>query len=259
MMSDVPLGAFLSGGVDSSGVVAFMAQASSLQVRTFSIGFTSEQFNEVHYARLVASRYATQHREQIVTPSIHEILPTLVAHYDEPFADSSAVPTLYLAKMTREHVTVALSGDGADEVFGGYRRYFYGVLEQRIRALFPGWFRQSVFSFAGRLYPKFDYLPQVFRAKTLLTNLSQEIADAYFNSMTGFRDAALESVLSPDFRSALDGYSPRDLFLQRFREVKHLAPLEQLQTVDFTTYLPGDILVKTDRATMVYSLESGAL
>ena len=145
---------------------------------------------------------------EVVTPSIHEVLDTLVEHYDEPFADSSAIPMLYLARMTRQHVTVSLCGDGADELFGGYRRYFYGVLEERVRARFPGWFRRSVFRTGGRLYPKFDYLPQIFRAKTLLTNLAQEIGDAYFTSMTAFRDKALDAVLSAEMRGALGGYSP---------------------------------------------------
>src|SRR5262249_39232072 len=156
LVSEAPLGAFLSGGVDSSAGVAFMAERSRSRGKTFSIGFTSKAFDETRYARMVAERDGTDHREQTGTPQIHEILPTLIEHYDEPFADSSAVPMLYLARMTREHVTVALSGDGADEVFGGYRRYFYGVLEERIRQRFPEWFRRSVFAWGGRYYPKFD-------------------------------------------------------------------------------------------------------
>jgi len=184
------------------------------------------------------------------------VLDTLVEHFDEPLADSSAIPMLYLARMTREHVTVSLCGDGADELFGGYRRYFYGALEERLRAGFPGWFRRSVFQFGGRYYPKFDYLPQVFRAKTLLTNLAQEIGDAYFTSMTAFRDHTLDAVLSPELRGALDGYSPRRQYGERFQAVRHLPPLEQMQSVDLDTYLPGDILVKADRATMAHSLES---
>jgi asparagine synthase (glutamine-hydrolysing) len=258
LVSEVPLGAFLSGGVDSSAVVALMAQHSPHTVKTFSIGFTSKAFDETEYARMVAARYTTDHREQIVTPKIHDILPTLIEHYDEPFADSSAIPMLYLARMTREHVTVALSGDGADEVFGGYRRYFYGVLEERIRSRFPEWFRRSVLAFGGRYYPKLDFLPQVFRAKTLLSNLSQALGDAYFTSMSGFRDESLTEILSPALRQQLRGYSPRHEFRTRFEAVKHLAPLEQMQAVDYQTYLPGDILVKTDRAAMAYSLETRA-
>ena len=166
-------------------------------------------------------------------PRIHEILPALIEHYDEPFADSSAVPTLCLARMTRRHVTVALSGDGADEIFGGYRRYYYGILEDKIRDKFPDRFRRPVFAFAGRHYPKFDYLPQVFRAKALLSNLARTLGDAYFNSISTFRDGDLLAILSPELRRALRDYSPRQDFCARFDSVKHLAPLEQMQAVDF--------------------------
>jgi asparagine synthase (glutamine-hydrolysing) len=256
MISDVPLGAFLSGGVDSSAAVALMAQHAPGRVKTFSIGFSNKRFDELDYARLVVDRYNTDHHEQVVSLEIHEMLDSFAAQFDEPFGDSSAIPTMYLARMTREHVTVALSGDGADEVFGGYRRYRYGVLEERLRAKFPRWFRRSVFQFGGQYYPKFDYLPQVFRARTLLGNLAQEIGDAYFTSMSSFRDDGLARILSPDLRRELGSYSPRNEYRQRFENLSHLHPLQQMQAVDFQTYLPGDILVKADRATMAYSLES---
>jgi asparagine synthase (glutamine-hydrolysing) len=205
---------------------------------------------------MVANRYRTEHREQVVSLSIHEMLDTLVEQFDEPFGDSSAIPTLYLARMTRQYVTVALSGDGADELFGGYRRYFYGALEARVRQRFPGWFRRSFFRVAGAYYPKFDYLPQVFRAKTLLGNLAREMGDAYFTSMTAFRDEGLNAVLAPELSGQLDAYSPRAAYRDRFAAVRDLPPLQQMQAVDLQTYLPGDILVKADRATMAYSLES---
>jgi asparagine synthase (glutamine-hydrolysing) len=258
MISDVPLGAFLSGGVDSSAVVAYMARKAPSRVRTFSIGFTNKRFDELEYARAVAERYGTEHHEKTVSPRIEDVLDTLARHMDEPFGDSSIIPMLYLAEMTRRHVTVALSGDGADEVFGGYRRYRFGVLEEKLRRKFPGAFRRRVVGWAGRHYPKFDYLPQVFRAKSLLTNLSTEIGDAYYASMTAFRDDNLNAVLSPELRRDLDGYAPRGWFRERFAAVRHLPPLEQMQAVDFETYLPGDILVKVDRATMIHSLEARA-
>jgi asparagine synthase (glutamine-hydrolysing) len=256
MISDVPLGAFLSGGVDSGAAVAFMAEQSPSALKTFTIGFTNRAFDERAYARMVAERYHTEHYEQVVSPSIHDCLPTLVRHFDEPFADSSAIPTLYLSRMTREHVTVALSGDGADELFAGYRRYAHALIEERIRARFPDWFRRSFFRYAGRYYPKFDYLPQAFRAKSMLTNIAQDVGDAYFTSMTTFRDESLERALSPEMRQELGGYSARETYRQRFTAKRHLGPLEQMQAVDLETYLPGDILVKADRATMAYSLES---
>lgn len=257
MISDVPLGAFLSGGVDSSAVVALMAAKSPGHVKTFSIGFTDPRYDELQYARMVATRYRTDHRELVLTPSVEDVLAVLIEHYDEPFADSSAIPMLYLANLTRKFVTVALSGDGADEVFGGYRRYHFGLIEARLRERFPEWFRRSVIRVGGEYYPKFDYLPRMFRAKTLLRNLANDFANAYFTSMATFPDdQSLFSILSPDLRAEIRGYSPQQSFADRFREVSHLPPLQQLQAVDFETYLPGDILVKADRATMAYSLES---
>lgn len=258
MISDVALGGFLSGGVDSSGVVAEMAVQAPDRVRTFSIGFPSAEFDELDYARLVATRYKTDHRERIVTPDIGEMLAVLVDQYDEPFGDSSAIPTLVLSRMTRQDVTVALSGDGADEVFGGYRRYRFGMAEDRLRRFMPPWFRRSVLRTAGDIYPKFDYLPRAFRAKATLKCLSQELGDAYYSSMSVFRDERLTSILSPDLLRDLHGYSPREVFRNRFEPVSHLPALQQMQAVDLETYLPGDILVKVDRATMAYSLESRA-
>ncbi len=258
LMSEVPLGAFLSGGVDSSGVVALMATHADSKVKSFSIGFTNKSVDELDYARLLVERYKTEHREEIVSPSIHEMLPVLVDHYDEPFGDASAIPTLYLCRMTRKHVTVALSGDGADELFGGYDRYALGVLEDRIRRAFPGWFRRSAIRTAARLWPRTDYLPRPLRFKSMLTCVSQEVADGYYTSVTAFRDEALDAVLSPGMRRELAGYTPREGFRKQFEGLEHLSALEQLQAVDIKTYLPGDILVKMDRASMAYSLEARA-
>jgi asparagine synthase (glutamine-hydrolysing) len=258
LVSDVPLGAFLSGGIDSSAVVALMSQAASDPARTFSIGFTSREFDEVRYASLVAERYQTQHYEQIVSPSIGEMLGVAVEHFDEPFADGSAIPTLYVSRLTRQHVTVALSGDGADELFGGYRRYWHGVAESKVRQMMPEWFRATVFRSGANLYPALNFAPRAFRARTVLRNISASLADAYFNAVTCFRDASLDRILAPELRRRLDGYSPRADWARRFEGVSHLSPLQQMQSVDFETYLPADILVKVDRATMAYSLESRA-
>jgi asparagine synthase (glutamine-hydrolysing) len=256
MISDVPLGAFLSGGVDSSAVAAILAARTPGRAKTFSIGFAEEDYDERRFARMVAKRYGTEHHEQVVSPAIEDMLGTAATHFDEPFGDASAIPTLHLARTTRQHVTVALGGDGADELFGGYRRYYFGVLEERLRSVSPEWFRQSVIKAGAHYYPKFDYLPQVFRAKTLLTNLSQQIGDSYCTSMSVFREADLSAVLSPETRRTLGSYSPSERFRRRFEAVRHLGPLEQMQAVDFETYLPGDILVKLDRATMAHSLEA---
>jgi asparagine synthase (glutamine-hydrolysing) len=256
MISDVPLGAFLSGGVDSGAVAGLMATQSTDQVKTFSIGFEDKRFDELEYARIAAKRYHTDHHEQIVSPAIEDVFDVLVNHFDEPFGDSSAIPMLYVARMARKHVTVALSGDGADELFGGYRRYAFGILEERLRNRFPAWFRKSAIKAGAQLYPKFDYLPQMFRAKTLLTNLTTDLSDSYFTSMSTFRDTGLNDVLSTGMRTGLTGYSAREKFRGLFQQVRHGSPLEQMQWVDLQTYLPGDILVKADRATMAYSLEA---
>jgi asparagine synthase (glutamine-hydrolysing) len=258
LMSEVPLGGFLSGGVDSSAVVALMARKSAQQVKSFSIGFSDASFDETGWARKVAAQYHTEHYEETVNPSIGEMLQVLVHHYDEPMADPSAIPTLYLARMTRQHVTVALSGDGADEIFGGYRRYRFALAEDATRKYLPRWLRRSAVAGMAQVYPKMDWAPQMFRAKATLRGISQDLGEAYFSTMSGFGYGLLERVLSPDLRASLQGYSPKEDYTARFAQYSHLPPLEQLQAVDYDTYLPGDILVKVDRATMAYSLESRA-
>lgn len=256
MISDVPLGAFLSGGVDSSAAVGFMARHTTGPVKTFSIGFTDKRFDELRFARVAATLNRTHHHEQTVSPSIHDALHQLTEYFDEPFGDSSAIPMLYLSRMTRQHVTVALTGDGADEIFGGYRRYYYGVLEESWRQRLPRAMRRHVLGTAARFYPKFDYLPRPLRARTLLGNLAQDLPDAYFTSMSAFRDSGLTSVLSGDVSSALHGYSGRHLFRDLAAQAADWAPLQQMQFIDFHTWLPGGILVKADRTTMACSLES---
>ncbi len=258
LMSEVPLGAFLSGGLDSSTVVAVMAKHAPGQVKSFSIGFTNQAFDELDYARLLAARYRTEHHEEVVTPSIHEMLDTLVDQFDEPFGDPSAIPTLYLCRMTRRHVTVALSGDGGDELFGGYDRYALGLLEDRLRRMLPAPFRRTALRTAAAFWPKLDFLPRPLRWKSMMTCVSQELSDGYFTSVSAIRDGDLQSLLSPALRRALGGYNPRDRFREHFQGLEHLSPLEQMQAVDIKTYLPGDILVKVDRASMAYSLETRA-
>jgi asparagine synthase (glutamine-hydrolysing) len=150
---------------------------------------------------------------------------------------------------------VALSGDGADEIFGGYRRYRFGVAEERVRQRYLGSFGRKAAAALGRVYPKFDYLPRPFRAKATLMNLGLDLGDAYYSSLTTFRDESLQAILAPELVEALGGYDPREVYRDRFRRVAHLPALQQMQAVDVETYLPGDILVKADRATMAYSLE----
>ena len=258
LMSEVPIGAFLSGGLDSSSIAGLAAASLSEPVRTFSIGFSSDRFDELPFARMAAARHHTDHRERIVTSSIEEMLPVLVRQYDEPFADSSAIPMLYLAKLTRESVSVALSGDGADEVFAGYRHHLRGVTEERIRGLLPGPAGGFLLGAASRCCPDFQSFPGGIRPKAFLENLATNPADAYFNAVAAFRDEGLAKILAPEIRAQLRDYSPREQFHEKFRARTGLPVLEQMQAVDMETYLPGDILVKVDRATMAWSLESRA-
>lgn len=254
MISEVPLGAFLSGGIDSSAVVGLMSGLSGSPVKTSSIGFEDQKFNELPYAREMVQRYGTDHQEAVVKADAVSVLDKLAWHYDEPFGDSSAIPTYYVSKLTRERVTVALSGDGGDENFAGYRRYYYDFLENRLRGLFPTPFRQTAIAGVARIYPKADWLPQVFRAKTLLTNLSMSPMEGYFNSMSWFgREKG--KILSPDMRAELKGYSPLEIFEQYGRAADTKDPLSRIQYVDVKTYLVEDILTKVDRASMANSLE----
>lgn len=254
LLSDVPLGAFLSGGVDSSAVVALMSGLSDSPVKTSSIGFSDDQFNELEYANKVVTRYKTDHSQQIVEADAVDLLEKLVWYYDEPFADSSAIPTYLVSKITRERVTVALSGDGGDENFAGYRRYYFDLLENRLRAKLPGIFRETVVAGLAKIYPKADWLPQIFRAKTLLSNLAMSPMEGYFNSMSWFRPYK-DKILSPELRASLAGYFPKHLFSEYGNKCDTDNPLSRVQYVDIKTYLVDDILTKVDRASMANSLE----
>lgn len=253
--SDVPLGAFLSGGVDSSAVVAVMAESLREQVRTTSIGFQEAAFDELRYARLVANRLRTRADEKTVDASAAKILDTLVWHFDEPFADSSMVPTYYVSQVAREQVTVCLSGDGGDENFAGYRRYRFDVLENRLRELLPAALRRGLVGPLGELYPKADWLPRVLRAKTFLTNLSRSPERAYFHSMSCFSPEMKRLLYRDSLRPALADYDPFSVMKVYFDRTEGWHPLSRIQYVDIKTYLVDDILTKVDRASMAHSLE----
>jgi asparagine synthase (glutamine-hydrolysing) len=255
MMSEVPLGAFLSGGVDSSAVVAMMAGASERPVLTNSISFSVAKYNEVEYARRIAELYKTDHHEFHVTPEAIRVIEKLAWHYDEPFADSSAVPTYYVSETARKRVTVALSGDGGDENFAGYRRYWFDQRENFVRNLVPGALGRPLFSALGRLYPKADYLPQVFRGKAFLSNIARDPVDAYFFSVSAFRPNDKHAVLGADVRRRLTDYRTSDLFHDVYRQAKADDHLSKVQYLDIKTYLCEDILTKVDRASMAVSLE----
>jgi len=255
MISEVPLGAFLSGGVDSSAVVAAMAGLSQAPVNTCSIAFSDPAFDESQYARIVASRYKTRHFVDRVESDDFDLIDTLAKLYDEPYADSSAIPTYRVCQLARRHVTVALSGDGGDESFGGYRRYRLHLMEERMRRPLPLALRRPVFGLLGEAYPKADWAPRVFRAKTTLQALARDSVEAYFHSMSLLRDDMRRQLFSGSFKAALDGYNAVDVFRRHAARANHEDPLALIQYLDLKTYLVGDINTKVDRASMAHSLE----
>ena len=247
LVSDVPLGAFLSGGIDSSAVVALMATASSRPVKTFSIGFAEERTNELPYARIVAERYATEHHEIIVEPDApRDVLPLLTRQYDEPFADSSALPTYYVCRAARAHVTVALSGDGGDEGCAGYGRYGIALDEQWADSL-PSAVRKLLAAAARSL-------PTGFRGQERLRRSSLGPEERYGAVVRHMGPARMSSLLRPDAARRVAG-GDTGVVVQAMRDAVNLDYLSQMQYADLRTYLPDDILVKVDRASMLNSLE----
>lgn len=255
LISDVPLGAFLSGGVDSSAVVAMMAGLSSGAVNTYSIGFDQPDYDEREYALEVAERYHTAHTTRVVDPNDFGLVAKLADLYDEPFADSSAIPTYRVCELAREHVTVALSGDGGDELFAGYRRHRWHMYEQNIRDRLPLSLRKPVFGLLGRIYPKLDWAPKFLRAKSTLESLAFDAAEAYFHTVSILPTRLRHRLMTRGFRRSLAGYDAINVL----RGVMDNAPvgdeLSRIQYADIKTYLPGDILTKVDRASMAHALE----
>jgi len=255
LMSDVPLGAFLSGGVDSSSVVAMMTHLMKRPVTTCSIGFDDKEYDEAGYARQIADRFKSEHHEETVRPRALEILDKLVWHYDEPFADSSAIPTYYVSKVARQHVTVALGGDGGDESFAGYRRYMLDHFENRFRQYVPASLRSNVFGPLGNWYPALAWAPRVFRAKATFQSLSRTPLEGYFNSISYFRPAEKHRLFTHEFNKSLAGYDSIDVLRHHYDRAGTDDLLSRIQYVDIKTYLTDDILAKVDRASMAVSLE----
>ena len=255
MIAEVPLGAFLSGGVDSSAVVALMAGQSAGPVNTCSIAFEDPAFNEAGFAQTVADRYHTNHRVETVQSDDFDLIDTLARLYDEPYADSSAIPTYRVCQLARKHVTVALSGDGGDETFGGYRRYQLHLMEQHMRSALPLGVRRPLFGTLGKLYPKADWAPRFLRAKTTFEALARNPVEAYFHSMSLIRDADRSRLYSSAFKSELAGYNAREVFARHAANADTEDPLALIQYIDMHTYLVGDINTKVDRASMAHSLE----
>jgi asparagine synthase (glutamine-hydrolysing) len=252
LIADVPLGAFLSGGIDSSSVVAMMARNASGPVKTFSIGFTSKQYDETRYARLVAERYATDHEELIVEPDAVAVLPKLVWHYGEPFADPSAVPTYYVSEMARRKVTVALNGDGGDEAFFGYRRYqAMGYLTQLDRM--PRWGREGVAALLGCAPHKLQQRLRLRQIRDVLLEDPRRPSQRYGRTIAFFSDRDKASGYGEAMRDRGEG-SALDLLEPYFAEAGGL--VAGANWADFHTYLPDDLLVKVDVASMAHGLEA---
>src|SRR5271167_1160106 len=238
MIADVPLGAFLSGGVDSSAVVAMMAGLQAGPVSTFSISFGTKGFDESPYAAVIARRYDTDHHTRSVDPDSFDLLDRLATIYDEPFGDSSALPTLRVCAVARENVTVALSGDGGDEIFAGYRRYRWHCIEERVRRALPSALRRPVFGLLGALYPKFDWAPRPLRAKAILGELAHEAIEAYFSSVSVCSDELRRRVFSPRLSRELQSYNAVEVLRSHMRRCNSEDPLSQVQYADIKTFLP---------------------
>ncbi len=256
MVSDVPLGAFLSGGVDSSSVVALMAEASSNPVRTCSIGFDVCSLDESDYAQAVAARFATDHRSRVVSPDDFEAVEQLVPMFDEPFADASALPTWRVCQLARESVTVALSGDGADEALAGYRRHIFQCNEDRLRSFLPAALRRPLFGALGSIYPKADWAPHPLRAKTTLLSLAASSEEAYASAVSAMPPELRQRLYSDDFLKLRGDYRGEQAFEALMREAPGRSGLDRAQYADLKFWLPGDILTKVDRTSMAVSLEA---
>jgi asparagine synthase (glutamine-hydrolysing) len=256
MVADVPLGAFLSGGVDSSSVVALMAEASARPVRTCSIGFDVAALDESAYAGQVAQRYATDHRSRQVSPDDFGMIDALAGMFDEPFADASALPTWRVCQLARESVTVALSGDGADEALAGYRRHVFQHGEDRVRAVLPQALRGPVFGTLGAIYPKADWAPRPLRAKTTLLSLAGDSVQGYARAVSFTPPELRDSLYSPEYLRLRGDYRAEGAMIDLMRDAPARSGLDRAQYADLKFWLPGDILTKVDRTSMAVSLEA---
>lgn len=253
MISDVPIGAFLSGGVDSSAIVALMARNSSQPIKTFSIGFKEEKYNELPYARQVAEAFGTDHTEFVVEPHAIDLLPLLVRHYEEPYADSSALPTYYVSKLTREHVTVALNGDGGDENFAGYTRYAAFQVSTLLDRFDP--LNRAIGKPLARLLSSQIRNTFFDRLHRFSKSLSADYRKRYLSYTAYFTNEQKADLYTDHFKSIVTGADTYDIIAARFLESGSNNRTEQAVYADFVTYLPEDLLAKVDIASMAVSLE----
>lgn len=255
LIADVPVGALLSGGIDSSLLVAECARHASGPLRTFSIGFRERAFDELPYARDVARRYGTEHIDEVVTPDAVSLIDELTHHFDEPFADASAVPSYLVARLASQSVKVVISGDGGDEAFGGYARYAHDLAEARLRGRIPHWFRHGALGPLAAIWPKADWLPRPLRAKTRLTNLALDPEFAYANTMMLCRDPLRRKLLASRLAAEVDGHDPSWLIRREYRDASRGDALGGMIGADTAVILPDDFLVKVDRSSMAHGLE----
>jgi len=252
--SEVPLGAFLSGGIDSGLIVSYMADALGSNIDTASVGFAEREHNELAAAELTARRFQTRHHPSIVAPRLEGILDRIVGSFDEPFADASAVPTFYVSQEARRHVTVALSGDGGDEAFGGYSfRYVPHAVERRIRAWMPG-LAANAAGWLGQRWPRSRRLPRALRLGTLLENLARDGATAYYSDLCFMKPPAVQALLGTQGRDPFEGLAASTA-MDAYRRCTSDSCLQRAQYADLQVYLPNDVLVKVDRMSMAHSLE----
>jgi asparagine synthase (glutamine-hydrolysing) len=256
LMSDVPLGAFLSGGIDSSAIVALMSELATEQVKTFSIGFDEQDFSEIKHARRVAKRFGTEHHEFVVRPDALEILPLLVRHYGEPYADSSAIPTYYLAKMTRQHVTVALTGDGGDESFAGYERYAAMRIAERYHRL-PRFVRKQMVEPALGAMPEAGATrSRVGQARRFLGVMGRPVGERYLRWTSVIHDELKVALYTREFLQQTAQAQALRFVQPWFAGNGEIEVVDRAMMADTYNYLPNDLLVKVDIASMAASLEA---
>lgn len=257
LMADVPLGAFLSGGIDSSTIVSFMSEVSDLPVRTFSIGFGDPTYNELPYARMVAQAYGTQHHEEFLEPNITDLVLRLVSHFDEPFGDFSIFPTFLVSEVARRFVKVTLSGDGGDEIFAGYDSYVAQRMDRRLYGRLPTFLRQSTLPrFMNMIPPQPAKKGLINKTKRFVEGGALPPAWQHTRWMMFMHQADKNKLYSPDVKAALNGSGPGQLIERYFAQAAQADSLAQQQFVDVKTYLVDDILTKVDRMSMAASLEA---
>lgn len=255
MVSDAPLGAFLSGGVDSAGIIASMAQTGAKPVAC-TIGFEEASHDERAGAREIAKKFGAEHHEHVARIDAEDLIDKVAAAFGEPFADTSALPSYIVSELARRHVTVALSGDGGDELFAGYRRYPFFLAEEKLRSGAPLMLRQMLFGAAGAVYPKLDWAPRFLRAKSTFKALAATRADAYASAVAINAPDRVRNMLSADMKAQIRNYRPQSVIEAAFKDADTDDPLAAAQYADLMTWLPGRMLVKIDRASMAHGLEA---